>query len=515
MKMPGGQARGSRPLTSLSTLLPQLASMGHAPSNSPSSIGRDWDRLRRPVWLYDPQTGRKPYANAAALALWAAESLDEFRARDFSARSPATQARIRRLVDLTADGTAVSERWTFFPHGSPVTTQATISAFRGDDGQDLLLFEAAPEEIRAEERRSVEVLRHASALISLFEVDGVSLFANPAAYQTYGREDATFSSRFADPADGAAMLTVAATAAVSGLHAVVTGIGPRWHHMEARPVLDPVTGRSCVLLNEQDVTARVEAEMARSAAEQKAAMFAARQAFLTEMSHELRTPLNAVIGFSGLLAEAGLEAGSADQARRIHTAGLGLLNVVNQMIDGATGEVPGDPSPAIDGAAMDETDVAASAQSVRSLRALYVDDNESNRTLVRAMLATMGIVCETANDGSEGVEAAACGDWDVILMDIQMPVMDGVTASRRIRGLDGPAAATPIIALTANTLAEQVRTYVEAGMDDCVAKPGNMVELLTKTTHWGSSGWRRCQDGSAAPILSFVDAIEPEGPLVG
>ena len=451
-----------------------------------------WDRLRRPVWLYNPRTGRKPYANPAALALWAADSLDEFRTRDFSARSPAMMARIRRLVEQTADGAAVDERWTFFPHGAPVTTQATISGFRSDDGEDLLLFEAAPEDVHADERRAVEALRHASALISLFDPEGGRLFVNPAAYRAYGSNDGDFGSRFAVPAEGEAMLAAAAGAAVSGLCAVVTCNGPRWHHMDARPVLDPVTGRPCVLLSEQDVTPRVEAEMARSAAEQRAAMYDARQQFLTEMSHELRTPLNAVIGFSGLLAQAALDADSANHVTRIHDAGLSLLAVVNTMIDSTPGQVgpasttpgraAGDWQPAREEAAPVPTSVG--------LRALYVDDNESNRTLVVAMLATMGIVCETANDGAEGVEAAASGEWDVILMDIQMPVMDGVTASRRIRALDGLAAATPIIALTANTLDEQVQAYADAGMDDCIAKPVDMVELLSKTTHWGASSWR-------------------------
>ena len=303
-----------------------------AVTNVTLSFGAAWDRLRRPIWLYDPQTGRKPYPNPAALALWAADSREEFLARDFSARSPAMKARIRRLVELTAGGATVSERWTFFPHDQPVTTQATISAFRTDAGEDLLLFEAAPEEIAAEERRSVEALRHASAMISLFDDDGRRLFANPAAYAAYGGEEGDFASRFADPAAGAEMLAGARTTAVSCLHAVTTSAGARWHHMDARPVPDPVTGRTCVLLNEQDVTDRVEAEIARSAAEQKAAMSDARQRFLTEMSHELRTPLNAVIGFSGLLADAGLDAGRTDQARRIHAAGLRLLEVVNQMI---------------------------------------------------------------------------------------------------------------------------------------------------------------------------------------
>ncbi len=451
-----------------------------------------WDRLRRPVWLYDPQTGQKPYANPAALALWGADSLEALAARDFSARSPAMKARIRRLVQATAHGEAVSERWTFFPHGQPVATQATVSAIVDGAGQSWLLFEATVEEVPAEEQRAAEALRHASTLISLFDGDGARLFSNPAAFRAYGDSEDSFVARFAVPAEGLAMLATAGAAPVAGLRMVHTRDGVRWHHMEARPVPDPVTGRTCILLDEQDVTLRVEAEMARSAAEQKASMAEARQEFLTEMSHELRTPLNAVIGFSQLMADAELPAALNDQARRIHAAGLSLLGVVNQMIADPLGQ-PIQPQlretqAAATGAAKGATPEAA--PEAASVRALYVDDNESNRALVQAMFAAMGFVCETATDGQAGVEAATSGDWDVILMDIQMPVMDGITATRRIRALAGPTAATPIIALTANTLPAQIQAYVEAGMDDCVAKPINMVELMTKVSHWAQACWR-------------------------
>lgn len=222
------------------------------------------------------------------------------------------------------------------------------------------------------------------------------------------------------------------------------------------------------------------------------------------MSHDLRTPLNAVIGFSSLLAEAGLAAAPADHARRIREAGEGLLEVVNRMID-LSEAGPGAPPHSSPEAAMAEPLERAADEAVDAaapgLRVLYVDDNESNRTLVRAMLATQGIACETANDGQRGLEAAACGEWDVILMDIQMPVMDGVTAARRIRALAGAVAATPIIALTANTLDEQVRTYSEAGMDDCIAKPVNMVELLTKTAHWAGRGRTPAAGSQSRPAL--------------
>jgi len=461
------------------------------PASPVQQFAPAWDRLRRPVWLYDPHASRGLYANPCALELWGAETLEELLGRDFSALSPAVKARTDRLVALTATGEEVSESWTFYPKGQPFTVQATISAFRLWDGYDVLLFEASPTEVAPDERRAVEALRHTSALITLFDADGRRLFSNPAAYSAYGSNDA-FGERFANPSDGASMFaTAAAGQSVDGVCQIRTCTGVRWHHMDARPVFDPVTGASGVLLNEQDVTARVEAEMGRSAAEQKAAMADARQRFLTDMSHELRTPLNAVIGFSGLLAERGLDEAATDQARRIHEAGQGLLQVVNQMISQPEG---GQIDPVIDLPADEDAAALAPADEPAlagpGVRALYVDDNESNRTLVRAMLATQGIVCETADDGVQGVEAAAAGDWDVILMDIQMPVMDGVTATRRIRSLDGRAAATPIIALTANTLDEQVTSYFEAGMDDCIAKPVDMIELLTKTAQWAGCGWR-------------------------
>lgn len=468
-------------------------------------FARASDRLRRPVWLYDPRTSRGLYANPPALALWGAETLDELLARDFSVLSPAVKVRTDRLVELTADGQEVSERWTFYPKGRPVTVEATISAFRVADGRDVLLFEASPTEVGAGERRAVEALRHTSATITLFGRDGARLFANPAAYSAYGADDRSFWAHFADPEAGQAMFAIAAAGErVTGLHEVATRAGLRWHHMDAHPVFDPVTGEAGVLLNEQDVTARVEAETSRAAAEQKAAMAEARQIFLTEMSHDLRTPLNAVIGFSTLLTEAGLAAAPADHARRIREAGEGLLSVVNRMIDlseaGLEVSPPRSPEAATAEPPEQATDEGVGAAAA-VLRVLYVDDNESNRTLVRAMLATQGIACETANDGQRGLEAAACGDWDVILMDIQMPIMDGVTAARRIRSLAGAAAATPIIALTANTLDEQVRAYSEAGMDDCIAKPVNMVELLTKTAHWGGCGRSPTAGSETRPAL--------------
>jgi len=463
-----------------------------------------WDRLRRPVWLFDPISCGGVYANVAALALWGAANLDELLARDFSKLSPAVRTRTERLRAATTEGREVEEHWTFYPNGSPVTVQAVISTVALADGRDVLLFEAAAVEVEAEERRAVEALRHSSGPVGLFDGEGKSLFANPAAFAAYGL-DAGFVARFATSQDGEEILARAMEGQATGaLFQMSTGTGPRWHHIDCRPLQDPVTGAISVLLNERDVTDRVEAEAARAAAEQKAAMAEARQRFLTEMSHELRTPLNAVLGFSALLSEAGLAPAQQDHAGRIHAAGERLATVVEQMIglsqhDDWTGDV--EPSVGLEPGLSDDDAVAADDDEGRAMRVLYVDDNDSNRALISALLALQGIVCETADDGAQGLAAASRGDWDVILMDIQMPVMDGVEAARRIRLLNDEASAVPIIAVTANTLDEQLAAYADVGMNDCVSKPVKAPELLTKLFEWASTPWReswRAQDNSAA-----------------
>ena len=445
-----------------------------------------WDALRRPIWMFDPSALRGVYANAAALELWGSDSLDALLARDFSQLSPAVLARTERLARETANGETLSEHWTFYPNGRPLTVTAIISTHWLDDGTPVLLFEAAPIEVESEERRAVEALRHTSTLITLFDGEGRPLFSNPAAFAAYGSTTHPFEARFAQPERAQPMLAAALSGDLAAdVCEIVTREGPRWHHLDIRPVIDPVTGQLSLILTEIDVTERIEAEQARAAAEQKTAMAEARQRFLTEMSHELRTPLNAVIGFSDLLSKAGLAEEHADHAARINGAGQRLLSVVNDMIDLSADNVIPLPTPE---AAIEEP--AAANEDAGVLRVLYVDDHDSNRALVMAVMSAQGIVCATANDGAQGVEAARDGDWDVILMDIQMPVMDGVDATRAIRALPGLVGRTPILALTANTLPEQLIQYEEAGMDDCIAKPMNIVDLVTRVTAWGASDWR-------------------------
>jgi CheY-like chemotaxis protein len=117
---------------------------------------------------------------------------------------------------------------------------------------------------------------------------------------------------------------------------------------------------------------------------------------------------------------------------------------------------------------------AAPAEPINTGRAahiLIVDDNATNRMVAEALCEMFDCTSEQVVDGVEAVEAARTGRFDLILMDIKMPRMDGVAATRAIRQLPGPAGSAPIVALTANADPFDVQTYIQAGMQDVVEKP--------------------------------------------
>ncbi len=114
------------------------------------------------------------------------------------------------------------------------------------------------------------------------------------------------------------------------------------------------------------------------------------------------------------------------------------------------------------------------------LRALLVEDFEPNVVLASKFLARWGIVVDTAANGVEALEKVAVAEYDLVLMDLQMPVMDGFEATRRIRALAGPAASLPILALTAAALPEEQERALRAGMNDFITKPFDPVVLQEK-----------------------------------
>jgi PAS domain S-box-containing protein len=115
----------------------------------------------------------------------------------------------------------------------------------------------------------------------------------------------------------------------------------------------------------------------------------------------------------------------------------------------------------------------------RNLKILVADDNSVNQKFMKGLLGRRGHMLKFANDGVEAVDAAKSELYDIILMDVQMPRMDGLEATRLIRQIVGANGAVPIVALTANAMPGQREDYLAAGMNDYITKPVNPVNLFT------------------------------------
>ena len=116
-------------------------------------------------------------------------------------------------------------------------------------------------------------------------------------------------------------------------------------------------------------------------------------------------------------------------------------------------------------------------------RILLVDDEPINQMIACEMLEDVGLVVEVADDGAQAVAKALATPFDLILMDMQMPVLDGVSAAHQIREKK-PESATPIIALTANAFSEDRQKCLAAGMNDFVSKPVDPEMLFGVIWKW-------------------------------
>jgi signal transduction histidine kinase/HPt (histidine-containing phosphotransfer) domain-containing protein len=170
--------------------------------------------------------------------------------------------------------------------------------------------------------------------------------------------------------------------------------------------------------------------------------------------------------------------GDSGAARRFDGAGLGLA-ICKRLTDLMGGSIGYDSLPGKGSTfrvelplAPAETPLAERAQGAeRPCRVLLVDDNEVNREVAAGLLARRGHQVVCACDGREGVEAAARGGFDLVLLDMRMPGMDGIETARAIRALPGKVAEVPLYLLTANPVKEDEARWREAGILGCLAKP--------------------------------------------
>jgi CheY-like chemotaxis protein len=122
------------------------------------------------------------------------------------------------------------------------------------------------------------------------------------------------------------------------------------------------------------------------------------------------------------------------------------------------------------------------------LRILLADDNAVNCRVAVLMLGKAGHLVDVVDDGARAVAALGEHDYDLVLMDVQMPGVDGLEATRRIRRLPTARAGVPVIAITANAMAGDEQRCLEAGMNDYITKPIDRARLLGKVAQWGEKG---------------------------
>ncbi|MEJ6006468.1 ATP-binding protein [Paucibacter sp. AS339] len=143
-------------------------------------------------------------------------------------------------------------------------------------------------------------------------------------------------------------------------------------------------------------------------------------------------------------------------------------------------------------------------QQFRGTRILLAEDNAVNQEVAVALLGSAGLQVDVAEDGQEALRMASEQDYGLVLMDVQMPMMDGLDATRAIRDMErqrGKRRSTPILAMTANAFAEERQRCLDAGMNDHVAKPVVAEQLFATLYMWLSRDekQRAKQDSSAAP----------------
>jgi len=250
------------------------------------------------------------------------------------------------------------------------------------------------------------------------------------------------------------------------------------------------------------------------------------------VSWALRAPLHEILGLAQLLRLDGeLSPLQAARVDGVLGAGKRLLErldqVLNEAASGASAGAPRrwrDIEPATD---EDPMPTAAAAQAVlatphgRRLHVMIVDDALVSRDIAAAFLRAAGHTVTLLRDGAEAVAAATRLDVDVVLMDLRMPGLDGLGATRQIRALDGKRGRVPILALTALAFTEDAAACRAAGMNGHLAKPfrfDTLCDAVLRAAN-GGDGWADLDHpaGSAGPRVISLSArtVVPGGALDG
>ncbi len=139
-------------------------------------------------------------------------------------------------------------------------------------------------------------------------------------------------------------------------------------------------------------------------------------------------------------------------------------------------------------------------------RILIVEDNPANQLVAKSILSRLNVKFDLVDNGAEAVEKVKAEHYDIVLMDVRMPVMDGLQATKAIRKLDISASSLPILAMTANVFAEDVEQCLRAGMNDFIAKPVSSAILKKKLWQWLEREKQAVSDGDSNATIELKNS---------
>lgn len=204
---------------------------------------------------------------------------------------------------------------------------------------------------------------------------------------------------------------------------------------------------------------------------------------LKYLSHTLKTPLSGILGLITLaLNESDLPAKSRKYLERASQSGETLSSIIDDTLEGL--DATSETSKTTKKEAKPKQENLANEGKFRGKRILIVEDNATNQIIAKGMLRKFGVVPDVAENGEQALKAVLNNSYDLILMDCNMPIMDGYAATKLIRNLPAPKNTTPIVAITATQVSDPDSFCITHNMDGYLAKPYRLDDIYRSLNLW-------------------------------